>query len=154
MEAPETQGKRTVFIILVSSCVFFRADKVIRLVRFQGRQGGFMSSKAQISKKDYERGLRIADRRKEMGLLQDELAHRVGIGRQALSAIENGGDFKVSVLRKIAVVLNCSTDELLYGVFSSINEEMQDNIMNELKRMSKDEIKKWLYMLRAVNDIS
>lgn len=31
-----------------------------------------MSSKAQISKKDYERGLRIADRRKEMGLSQDE----------------------------------------------------------------------------------
>lgn len=113
-----------------------------------------MSSKAQTREKDYERGLRIADRRKAMGLSQDELTHRVGIGRQALSAIENGGDFKVSVLRKIAVVLNCSTDELLYGVFSSINEEMQDNIMNELKRMSKDEIKKWLYMLRAVNDIS
>ena len=113
-----------------------------------------MSSKAQTREKDYERGLRIADRRKAMGLSQDELAHRVGIGRQALSAIENGGDFKVSVLRQIAVVLNCSTDELLYGVFSSINEEMQDNIMNELKRMSKDEIKKWLYMLRAVNDIS
>ena len=47
MAAPETQGKRTVFIILVSSCVFFSADKVIRLVRFQGRQGGFMSSKVQ-----------------------------------------------------------------------------------------------------------
>ena len=113
-----------------------------------------MSSKTQTREKDYERGLRIADRRKAMGLSQDELAHRVGIGRQALSAIENGGDFKVSVLRKIAVVLNCSTDELLYGVFSSINEEMQDNIMNELKRMSEDEIKKWLHMLRAVNDIS
>ena len=90
MAAPETQGKRTVFIILVSSCVFFSADKVIRLVRFQGRQGGFMSSKAQTREKDYERGLRIADRRKAMGLSQDELAHRVGIGRQALSAIENG----------------------------------------------------------------
>lgn len=154
MEAPETQGKRTVFMILVSSCVFFSAVKVIRLVRFQGRQGGFMSSKAQAREKDYERGLRIADRRKAIGLSQDELAHRVGIGRQALSAIENGGDFKVSVLRKIAVVLNCSTDELLYGVFSSINEEMQDNIMNELKRMSEDETKKWLHMLRAVNDIS
>lgn len=154
MEAPKTQGKRTVFMILVSSCVFFSAVKVIRLVRFQGRQGGFMSSKAQAREKDYERGLRIADRRKAIGLSQDELAHRVGIGRQALSAIENGGDFKVSVLRKIAVVLNCSTDELLYGVFSSINEEMQDNIMNELKRMSEDEIKKWLHMLRAVNDIS
>ena len=55
MEAPETQGKRTVFMILVSSCVFFSAVKVIRLVRFQGRQGGFMSSKAQTREKDYER---------------------------------------------------------------------------------------------------
>lgn len=58
MEAPETQGKRTVFMILVSSCVFFSAVKVIRLVRFQGRQGGFMSSKAQtrerIMREDYE----------------------------------------------------------------------------------------------------
>lgn len=63
MAAPETQGKRTVFIILVSSCVFFSADKVIRLVRFQGRQGGFMSSKAQTRERDYDRGLRIADRR-------------------------------------------------------------------------------------------
>ena len=51
-----------------------------------------MSSKAQTREKDYERGIRIADRRKAIGLSQDELAHRVGIGRQALSAIENGGD--------------------------------------------------------------
>ena len=81
MEAPETQGKRTVFMILVSSCVFFSAVKVIRLVRFQGRQGGFMSSKAQTREKDYEIGLRIADRRRTMRLSQDELAHRAGIGR-------------------------------------------------------------------------
>ena len=39
-------------LILVSSCVFFSAVKVIRLVRFQGRQGGFMSSKAQAREKD------------------------------------------------------------------------------------------------------
>lgn len=57
-----------------------------------------MSSKAQTREKDYERGIRIADRRKAMGLSQDELAHRVGIGRQALSAIENGGDFKTQTL--------------------------------------------------------
>ena len=48
------------------------------------------------SEKNYYRGLRISNRRKELGLSQDELAHRVGIGRQALSAIENGGDFKVT----------------------------------------------------------
>ena len=44
--------------------------------------------------KNYDRGLRIAERRKQLGLSQDELAHRIGIGRQALSAIENGGEFK------------------------------------------------------------
>ena len=43
-----------------------------------------MSSKAQTREKDYERGLRIADRRRTMRLSQDELAHRAGIGRQAL----------------------------------------------------------------------
>lgn len=74
-----------------------------------------MSSKAQISKKDYERGLRIADRRKEMGLSQDELAHRVGIGRQALSAIENGGDFKIQTLDNLAIVLGVSVDFIIYG---------------------------------------
>ena len=33
-----------------------------------------MSSKAQTREKDYERGLRIADSRKAIGLSQDELA--------------------------------------------------------------------------------
>ena len=42
--------------------------------------------------KDYDRGTRIADRRKELGLTQDELADRIGIGRQALSAIEKISD--------------------------------------------------------------
>ena len=69
-----------------------------------------MSSKAQTREKDYERGLRIADRRKAMGLSQDELAHRVGIGRQALSAIENGGDFKTRTLDNLAIVLGVSVD--------------------------------------------
>jgi len=61
-----------------------------------------MSGKAQAREKDYERGLRIADRRKAIGLSQDELAHRAGIGRQALSAIENGGDFKTKTLDSLA----------------------------------------------------
>lgn len=51
--------------------------------------------------KDYDRGTRIADRRKELGLTQDELAHRIGIGRQALSAIENGGAFKAQTLERL-----------------------------------------------------
>ena len=48
-----------------------------------------MQTKVQTKEKNYERGARIADRRKALGLSQDELAHRIGIGRQSLSAIEN-----------------------------------------------------------------
>ena len=87
-----------------------------------------MSSKAQIRKKDYERGLRIADRRKEMGLSQDELAHRAGIGRQALSAIENGGDFKTQTLDNLAIVLGVSVDFIMYGK----NEENSE-LLSEAK---------------------
>ena len=74
-----------------------------------------MSSKAQTREKDYERGLRIADRRRTMRLSQDELAHRAGIGRQALSAIENGGDFKTQTLDNLAIVLGVSVDFIMYG---------------------------------------
>ena len=52
-----------------------------------------MQTKAQTKEKNYERGARIVDRRKALGLSQDELAYRIGIGRQSLSAIENGGSF-------------------------------------------------------------
>ena len=49
--------------------------------------------------KDYDGETRIADRRKELGLTQDELADRIGIGRQALSIIENGGKYSIKQAR-------------------------------------------------------
>lgn len=90
-----------------------------------------MSSKAQTSEKDYERGLRIADRRKVMGLSQDELAHRAGIGRQALSAIENGGDFKTQTLDNLAIVLGVSVDFIMYGK----NEENSELLSEAIRYM-------------------
>lgn len=153
MEAPETQGKRTVFMILVSSCVFFSAVKVIRLVRFQGRQGGFMSSKAQTREKDYERGLRIADSRKAIGLSQDELAHRVGIGRQAISAIENGGDFKTQTLDNLAIVLGVSVDFIMYGK-NEENSELLSEAMDVLSDMDELQIRQCLAMMKAMKSVS
>ena len=97
-----------------------------------------MSGKAQAREKDYERGLRIADKRKAMGLSQDELAHRAGIGRQALSAIENGGDFKTQTLDNLAIVLDVSVDFIMYGeneekleLFSEVMDVLSD--MDELQ---------------------
>ena len=55
------------------------------------RKDGLNMKKNDITK-DYARGIRIINRRKELRMTQDELASQIGIGRQALSAIENGGD--------------------------------------------------------------
>lgn len=131
----------------------FCAVKVIRLVRFQGRQGGFMSSKAQTREKDYERGIRIADRRKAIGLSQDELAHRVGIGRQALSAIENGGDFKTQTLDNLAIVLGVSVDFIMYGK-NEENSELLSEAMDVLSDMDELQIRQCLAMMKAMKRVS
>lgn len=95
-----------------------------------------MSSKVQTSEKDYERGLRIADKRKAMGLSQDELAHRAGIGRQALSAIENGGDFKTQTLDNLAIVLDVSVDFIMYGE-NEEKIELLSEVMDVLSDMDE-----------------
>ena len=56
-------------------------------------------------KKDFARGNRISEKRKKLGMSQDEMAERIGICRQALSAIENGGAFKTQTLEKLVSVL-------------------------------------------------
>ena len=84
-----------------------------------------MSSKAQTREKDYERGIRIADRRKAVGLSQD-------IGRQALSAIENGGDFKIQTLDNLAIVLGVSVDFIIYGK----NEEKSELLSEAMDVLS------------------
>ena len=93
-----------------------------------------MSSKIQTSEKDYESGLRIADRRKAMGLSQDELAHRSGIGRQALSAIENGG--KTQTLDNLAIVLDVSVDFIMYGE-NEEKSELLSEVMDVLSDMDE-----------------
>ncbi len=77
-----------------------------------------MSSKAQTREKDYERGIRIADRRKAIGLSQDELAHRVGIGRhyQLLKMVE--------ILRYRQIIWQSFLECLLISLFM---ERMRKN---------------------------
>ena len=107
-----------------------------------------MSSKAQTREKDYERGLRIADSRKAIGLSQDELAHRVGIGRQALSAIENGGDFKTRTLDNLAIVLG-----VMYGK-NEENSELLSEAMDVLSDMDELQIRQCLAMMKAMKSVS
>ena len=112
-----------------------------------------MSGKAQAREKDYERGLRIADRRKAIGLSQDELAHRTGIGRQALSAIENGGDFKTKTLDSLAIVLGVSVDFIMYGE-NEEKSELLSEAMGVLSDMDELQIRQCLAMMKAMKSVS
>lgn len=60
-------------------------------------------------------GLRIAMRRQVLGISQMDLALACGISANTMSSIEAGRvDTKISILRKIATELRCSTDYLLF----------------------------------------
>lgn len=115
------------------------------------RKDGLNMKKNDITK-DYARGIRIINRRKELRMTQDELASQIGIGRQALSAIENGGDFKVSVLNELTRVLNISADEVMKQDNASEKSNVQMELIREFKEMDDAEVYKWLLMIRAVKN--
>lgn len=115
------------------------------------RKDGLNMKKNDITK-DYARGIRIINRRKELRMTQDELASQIGIGRQALYAIENGGDFKVSVLNELTRVLNISADEVMKQDNASEKSNVQMELIREFKEMDDAEVYKWLLMIRAVKN--
>ena len=112
-----------------------------------------MSSKAQTREKDYERGLRIADSRKAIGLSQDELAHRAGIGREPCGIVENGGDFKTKTLDSLAIVLGVSVDFIMYGE-NEEKSELLSEAMDVLSDMDELQIRQCLAMMKAMKRVS
>lgn len=103
--------------------------------------------------KDYDRGTRIADRRKELGLTQDELAYRVGIGRPALSAIENGGEFKVQTLERLVSSLDVSEQYIMHGKTEDTKASLISEAVNVLSNMSELQIQQCLAMMRALKNV-
>lgn len=100
--------------------------------------------------RNYERGMRISDRRKEFGLTQDELADRIGIGRQALSSIENGGDFKVSTLENLVSTLGVSEMFIMRGNIGSSKEELLMEATYIMSEMNEDTLKQFIVMMEAI----
>ncbi|MDU7630754.1 MAG: helix-turn-helix transcriptional regulator [Lachnospiraceae bacterium] len=61
----------------------------------------------------------IKDKRKEIGLSQEELAKRCGVTRQTINAIENNKyDPTLTLAFKLAKELNITVDELFIYDFS------------------------------------
>ena len=62
-----------------------------------------------------ELGKTIRKKRKELGMTQEELAEKIGVGHQALSRIENGVMApKMDRLPLIAANLKCTVADLFY----------------------------------------
>lgn len=92
-------------------------------------------------------GLRIKDRRTELGLSQAELAKKLGYsGKSMVSLIETGKrSLNASQIGPLAKALECSIDDLVDGP-----QTVEDEITETLSRMTDDQKQKALQILRVM----
>ncbi len=88
-----------------------------------------------------------------MGLTQDELAYRVGIGRQALSAIENGGAFKAQTLERLVSALDVSEKYIMRGEAKDTKAEMISEAVDVLSDMTESQILQFIVMMKAIKNM-
>ena len=103
-------------------------------------------------KKDFARGNRISEKRKKLGMSQDEMAERIGICRQALSAIENGGAFKTQTLEKLVSVLGTSERYILHG--NDTDCKLITEVMALLQGMDELQLRQCLAMIKAMKSVA
>lgn len=86
-----------------------------------------------------EMGCRIAERRKKMGLSQEELAEKADVSAQMLSTAERGTKaLRPENLLKLSKALEVSADYLLTG---DINQYDFDIITNKISHLSPEKIR-------------
>lgn len=92
-------------------------------------------------------GTRIAARRKELKMTQEDLAVKLGVSAQAVSKWENDISCPdISLLPKLVKALDITTDELLTGKTSNVQ------VVPEEKRKSLDELTMRIYVFSADGD--
>ncbi|MBR2876721.1 MAG: helix-turn-helix transcriptional regulator [Clostridia bacterium] len=85
-------------------------------------------------------GTKIARRRRELGLKQNELSEMLGISNNYLSNIENGHSIpSLEVFSDICIKLRITPDMLLLGVIRIDN--VPENIKDNLKLCTNKELK-------------
>lgn len=73
------------------------------------------NTKEEVNNMEQSMGTKIRDRRKSMGMNQEDLAKKSNLSRARISAIENGrcNDILVSTLTTIASALNTTVEFFL-----------------------------------------
>ena len=82
-------------------------------------------------------GNRIAQRRKELHLTQEELSEMIGVSSQTISCIELGKKAaRPENLARICTQLDVSADYILYGKRS---EKQMDDLMLKMAQLSQED---------------
>ena len=81
-----------------------------------------------MNEANIEIGKRIFEKRKEKGLSQAELAEKMGVHSNTISNWECKGRVPIKTLSKLAHVLECSEQYLLYGNEKKISFEEAETI--------------------------
>lgn len=85
-------------------------------------------------------GKRIANRRKQLGLKQNEVEEKAEIGCKYLSSIERGFSIpSTEVIMRLAIALNTTPDEFLVGTARYEDEEWK-NVAEQLRGMNKKQL--------------
>lgn len=96
-------------------------------------------------------GKRIKEYRIKAGLTQEELAERVGISPNYLSAIERG--VKLIRLDKLVYVineLNCTADDILIDVLKKSYEKKTSALLDTISKLPEKEQKRIYEVLNAL----
>lgn len=87
-------------------------------------------------------GSRIRDRRKELGMSQEELAEKLYTSKQMISAYENDKtEIKVSVLRELVAVLDTTTSYLVDGVIEVKHTTEVQELLDVFSRLDNDQVR-------------
>lgn len=103
--------------------------------------------------KDFARGNRIVQRRKELGLSQMELANIIGIARSSLSSIENGGSFNVELLPLLVSALETSYDYIMRGEAKNSKVALLEEVNSELQDTDESFIRQIIGAIRGMKSV-
>ena len=86
-------------------------------------------------------------------MTQDELAYQIGIGRQALSAIENGGTFKTSTLDKLVEVLDVTETFIMRGDIDDIKDGLIKEVASVMADMDEIQIRQFIAIMKTAKEV-
>lgn len=96
-------------------------------------------------------GVNIQERRKKLGLTQESLAEKIGVGQQSLSRMERGDIApKLERLPEVAATLQCSVADL-FRPEAGNNHDLARTLEDALQGLEKKEKE---YLVRLTGELA